>query len=168
MRVSPTAWLMMNAPGQNLVKDQREYLGASRVRSPAGFKKGKASLACRIRFLILLLLLLFLPQNPYTEKKELIGIITTTSYCLHTITASGGKTKPGYVALIRDLEKKFGLEFGDLIHVEGEAEPFIFMDRMPSQWRKHVDIYRISCKDANEHGVKKRMLWFTKKQKEEK
>jgi 3D (Asp-Asp-Asp) domain-containing protein len=97
------------------------------------------------------------------ERKKPIGVVTTTKYCQGKITASSRIVKPGYIALSRDIEKKYRLKFGDLIYVEGEKEPYVFMDRMPAEWKRHVDLYTRNCKSAKEYGVKKRMIWFVRK-----
>jgi hypothetical protein len=91
-----------------------------------------------------------------------IGVVTTTNYCLKGITSSSKKIEPGFIALSRDLEKKYQLKFGDLIYVENESEPYIFMDRMPPYWHKHADLYSRKCKSAREYGVQKRLLWFVR------
>ncbi len=93
-----------------------------------------------------------------------IGIITTTNYCQGVMTAADVKVKPGYLALSRDLIKQHRLKFGDLIYLEGETEPYEFMDTMPPQWHRRADLYSRICKDAREYGVQKRMLWFVRKQ----
>jgi hypothetical protein len=80
------------------------------------------------------------------------------------MTAADVKVKPGHIALSRDLEEQHGLKFGDLIYLEGETEPYEFMDRMPPQWKRRADLYSRLCKDAREYGVQKRMLWFVRKQ----
>jgi hypothetical protein len=91
-----------------------------------------------------------------------IGVVTTTNYCLKGITSSSKKVEPGFIALSRDLEKSYHLKFGDLIYVENESEPYIFMDRMPPYWKRHADLYSRKCKSAREYGVQKRMLWFVR------
>ena len=98
------------------------------------------------------------------EEKVPIGIITTTNYCQGVMTSADVKVKPGYIALSRDIEKQHRLKFGDLIYLEGETEPYEFMDRMPPQWHRRADLYSRICKDAREYGVQKRMLWFVRKQ----
>jgi hypothetical protein len=97
------------------------------------------------------------------ERKEPIGILTTTNYCQGTITASSQRIKPGDIALSHDIEKKHRLKFGYLIYLEDEKEPYVFTDRMPAQWKEHADLYSRSCKTAREYGVRKRMLWFVRK-----
>jgi len=87
------------------------------------------------RRLRLVLSLFLLQPLSCGERKEPIGIITTTNYCQGTTTASDTIVKPGDIALSHDIEKKYRLKFGDLIYLEGEKEPYIFTDRMPGQWR---------------------------------
>jgi hypothetical protein len=129
----------------------------------------------RSRPLIFLLLILLVQLGGCEEKKGAreearkeqkvpIGIITTTNYCQGVMTSADVKVKPGYIALSHDLEKQHRLKFGDLIYLEGETEPYEFMDRMPPQWERRADLYSRSCKDAREYGVQKRMLWFVRKQ----
>ena len=114
--------------------------------------------------LLLLLLLVQLGGCERKEKKVPIGIITTTNYCQGIMTSADVKVKPGYIALSHDIEKQHRLKFGDLIYLEGETEPYEFMDRMPPQWERRADLYSRSCKDAKEYGVQKRMCWFVRKQ----
>ena len=114
--------------------------------------------------LVILLFILFLGQLlACGEKRQPMEVVTTTNYCQGKITASSQVVKPGDIALSHDLERKYKLKFGDLIYVEGEPEPYVFADRMPAQWQRHVDLYTRSCKTAKEYGIKKRMLWFVRK-----
>lgn len=99
------------------------------------------------------------------EIKVPIGLITTTNYCLKGLTAADVKIKPGHIALSRDIVKKHKLKFGDAIYLEGEAEPYEFMDTMPPKWKRHADLYSRRCKSAKEYGVQKRKLWFVRKSK---
>lgn len=118
------------------------------------------------RPLILLLLILLVQIRGCEEKREQrvpIGIITTTNYCQGVITSADVKVKPGYIALSRDIEKQHRLKYGDLIYLEGETEPYVFMDLMPPQWKRRADLYSRSCKDAREYGVQRRRLWFVRK-----
>lgn len=98
------------------------------------------------------------------EEKVRIGVITTTNYCQGVMTSADVKVKPGYIALSRDLVKQHRLNYGDLIYLEGETEPYEFMDTMPPQWKRRADLYSRICKDAREYGVQKRRLWFVRKQ----
>ena len=79
------------------------------------------------------------------------------------MTYADVKVKPGYIALSRDIKKQHRLNFGDLIYLEGETEPYVFMDLMPPQWKRRADLYSRSCKDAREYGVQRRKLWFVRK-----
>lgn len=117
----------------------------------------------RWKLLLLVPFVFILQPLACGERKEPIGIITTTNYCQGTTTASDSKVKPGDIALSHDIEKKHKLKFGDLIYLEGEKEPYIFTDRMPGQWERRADLYSRSCKTAKEYGVRKRMLWFVRK-----
>ncbi len=117
----------------------------------------------RWKLLRLVLFLFLLQPLACGERKEPIGILTTTNYCQGKITASTSIVKPGDIALSRDIEKKHGLKFGDLIYLEGEEEPYVFLDRMPGQGERRADLYSRSCKTAEEYGVRKRMLWFVRK-----
>jgi len=116
-----------------------------------------------LTLLILILFSLFLMYLYVFRIKHPIGIITTTEYCQGIITAATTRVKPGDIALSRDLEKNYGLKFGDLIYLDGETEPYIFRDRMPPEWQQHADIYLRSCKAAEKYGVRKRMAWFVRK-----
>ncbi len=101
-------------------------------------------------------------------KKEIkvpIGLITTTNYCLKGFTAADVKAKPGHIALSRDIVKKHKLKFGDAIYLEGEGEPYEFMDTMPPRWNRHADLFSRKCKTAKEYGVQKRRLWVVRKDK---
>ncbi len=121
------------------------------------------------RMAILILLLLLLPwgcgeeEAPWIMNKQPMGKVTTTNYCTGKITASSKVVKPGDIALSRDLERKYRLKFGDLIYLEDEAAPYVFVDRMPAEWHRHADIYIRYCKDAKEYGVRERRLWFARK-----
>ncbi len=80
------------------------------------------------------------------------------------MTSADVKVKPGYIALSRDIKKRHRLKYGDLIYLEGETEPYEFMDLMPPQWKRRADLYSRVCKDAREYGVQRRRLWFVRKQ----
>ncbi len=70
------------------------------------------------------------------------------------ITSSGSSPEDGVVALSRDLERFFGLEFGDRITIEGMGF-FRFEDRMHSRKRRQVDIFMESLEKAKEFGRRK-------------
>jgi len=63
------------------------------------------------------------------------------------ITASNKKIKLGYIALSRDLEKKYNLKFGDIIYIpilnnyRNYPIFFEFQDRMNKRFTNSVDIF---------------------------
>lgn len=73
------------------------------------------------------------------------------------ITASNKKVAPGYVALSRDLEKDYGLKFGDMVHLDGFGT-FEFQDRMHKRKTRQVDIFMEQKKDAVQFGIKRTIL----------
>ena len=79
-----------------------------------------------------------------------------------TITASNKKVREGYIALSRDIERKYGLKFGDKVHLKGYGE-YQFEDRMHRRKRRQVDIFMHSTKRALKHGRKKSVLIIRKK-----
>ena len=70
------------------------------------------------------------------------------------ITAFNTKTRPGIVAVSRDIEQEWGLEPGDKIIVSGMGE-FVFEDRMHPKIKKTVDIWLPTEEEALEFGRKK-------------
>jgi hypothetical protein len=97
------------------------------------------------------------------EERVLIGMVTTTNYCKGIITSADVKVEPGYIALSHDIKKRHRLKFGDLIYLEGETEPYVFMDSMPPKWKRRADLYNKGCKPARKYGVQRRRLWFVRK-----
>jgi len=74
------------------------------------------------------------------------------------ITASLQRVKNGIVALSRDLEEEYDLQFGDRIYLILDGEmigPFEFQDRMNRRWKRRVDIFMWDKKDALKFGRKK-------------
>ena len=73
------------------------------------------------------------------------------------ITASNIRVRSGICAVSRDIERRFKLKFGDIIHLEniGSCE---FQDRMHRRKRKQVDLFMWEYKDAIEFGVQKSRL----------
>ena len=69
-------------------------------------------------------------------------------------TASNQRVRVGICALSRDIEKDFGLKFGDEIVIEGLGK-FEFQDRMNKRLKKHVDIFMSSKFEAFQFGRKK-------------
>lgn len=85
------------------------------------------------------------------------------------ITASNKKVKIGYIALSRDLEEKYNLQFGDVIYIpklsnyEGIlTDFFIFEDRMNKRFTNAVDIFLWSKKDAVNFGRKQFEIYIIK------
>ena len=64
--------------------------------------------------------------------------------------ASGKRVYEGAIALSRDIEKEFGLKFGDKITLFGRT--FDFMDRMNKRWKRRVDVFMWSKEKAKKFG----------------
>jgi len=77
-----------------------------------------------------------------------------------TITASGQQVRLGIVALSRDLEHEFGLQFGDMVEIEGLGV-FEFQDRMNRRIKRGVDIFFNSYRKAIQFGRKNGTLILT-------
>jgi len=73
------------------------------------------------------------------------------------IMASGNRVYEGAVALSRDLERDFGLEFGDKVHLLGIGT-FVFADRMHRRWKRRVDLFKWSKKKAIQFGRQKAIM----------
>ena len=71
------------------------------------------------------------------------------------ITAANTSTRPGVVALSRDLLKRYTpgapFDFGDIVHIKGMGD-FVVEDSMASRWRKRADIWFESVADARDFG----------------
>jgi 3D (Asp-Asp-Asp) domain-containing protein len=71
------------------------------------------------------------------------------------ITAANTSTRPGVVALSRDLLKRYTpgapFDFGDVVHIAGMGE-FVVEDSMASRWQHRADIWFESVDDAREFG----------------
>jgi 3D (Asp-Asp-Asp) domain-containing protein len=87
----------------------------------------------------------------------------TLKECRHNQgkTASGKQVKEGYIAISRDLERKYGLKFGDKVFISGIGE-FEIQDRMNIRIKNCVDIYMTSYEKAIEFGVRKSTISITK------
>ena len=77
-----------------------------------------------------------------------------------TICASGATVAEDICALSRDIEREYGLVFGDIIHIEGYGE-FSFQDRMNKRIVRGVDIFRWNRADALEIGRRPGRIFFT-------
>ena len=82
------------------------------------------------------------------------------------ITASNKRVRAGMAALSRDLEREFGLRFGDTIYLYGLGK-FVFEDRMHRRKRRHVDILMFNPVEARKFGVKSSYLFFPEESKGE-
>ncbi len=83
--------------------------------------------------------------------------VTVTAYASGTVTASGKRPRPGMIALSRDVERAFGVHFGDLVHLHGLGT-YRFEDRMPFYWHRRVDLYMTSRPAARQFGKQHRVL----------
>jgi 3D (Asp-Asp-Asp) domain-containing protein len=95
--------------------------------------------------------------------------VTVTMYApgkskMGRITASGQACRRGVIALSKDLEKKWGLKFGDVVEVVGLGT-FSFQDRMHPKWLRKVDIWVPSEREANTFGKRPAVLVVLKKNK---
>jgi len=88
------------------------------------------------------------------HKKQELGVVPVqiTMYTnRHTRTASGTIPKIGTIAVSRDLKKKY--KYGSWVYLKGYGK-FQVTDLMHNKWRKRVDIWTPSTKQAVKHGVK--------------
>jgi 3D (Asp-Asp-Asp) domain-containing protein len=73
------------------------------------------------------------------------------------ITASNTRTRTGIVALSRDLIDRYNPEapfsFGDAVHISGLGD-FIVEDSMHWRWRRRVDLWFPSKREARRFGVR--------------
>jgi 3D (Asp-Asp-Asp) domain-containing protein len=74
------------------------------------------------------------------------------------ITASNTRTRPGVVALSRDILRPYTrhapFKFGDAIHISGIGD-FIVEDSMNQRWRKRLDIWFPSREAAIGFGIRR-------------
>lgn len=68
-------------------------------------------------------------------------------------TAFMTKIREGIVGLSMDLESDFGFKHGDEITIYGFGT-FVFEDRMNKRWKRRVDIFMFSLKEARQFGKK--------------
>jgi 3D (Asp-Asp-Asp) domain-containing protein len=78
------------------------------------------------------------------------------------ITASGQQVREGICALSRDIEKEYGLKFGDKIEIIGLGI-FEFRDRMNKRIKKGVDVFKKSLGEALQIGRQERKIRFLKR-----
>lgn len=71
------------------------------------------------------------------------------------ITAANTSTRPGVLALSRDLLKRYTpgapFDFGDIVHINGLGD-FVVEDSMHGRWQRRADIWFESVQDAREFG----------------
>ena len=74
------------------------------------------------------------------------------------ITASNTRTRPGVVALSRDILRRYNgqapFTFGDAIHISGIGD-FVIEDSMNRRWRKRLDIWLPSREAAADFGIRR-------------
>jgi len=74
------------------------------------------------------------------------------------ITASNTRTRPGVVALSRDILGRYNgqapFRFGDAIHISGIGD-FSVEDSMHWRWRKRLDIWFPSAEAARDFGIRR-------------
>jgi 3D (Asp-Asp-Asp) domain-containing protein len=66
-------------------------------------------------------------------------------------TAFMTKVREGIVGLSRDLESDFGFKHSDEITLHGFGT-FVFEDRMNKRWKRRVDVFMFSLKEARQFG----------------
>jgi 3D (Asp-Asp-Asp) domain-containing protein len=71
------------------------------------------------------------------------------------ITAANTATRPGVLALSRDLLKRYTpgapFDFGDIVHINGMGD-FVVEDSMNGRWQRRADIWFESVADARHFG----------------
>ncbi len=77
------------------------------------------------------------------------------------ITAANTSTRPGVLALSRDLLKRYTpgapFDFGDVVHINGLGD-FVVEDSMHGRWQHRADIWFESVGDAREFGRRAAVL----------
>ena len=119
--------------------------------------------------ILLILKLLIIPLSVMISDSQ-AQMVKVTAYTARvcetdstpTITASNKRVREGYVALSRDLEKRYNLRFGDRVLIK-KIGIFEFQDRMHRRKKRQVDIYMNSLSKAKEFGVKRGELLIWKR-----
>jgi 3D (Asp-Asp-Asp) domain-containing protein len=95
--------------------------------------------------------------------REVAVTLTVTGYTSRpeetddspTVTAANTQTRPGVIALSRDLLRRYTPDapfaFGDVIHISGVGD-FVVEDSMHSRWRQRADIWFESLDQARSFG----------------
>jgi 3D (Asp-Asp-Asp) domain-containing protein len=77
------------------------------------------------------------------------------------ITAANTSTRPGVLALSRDLLKRYTpgapFDFGDVVHINGLGD-FVVEDAMASRWQRRADIWFESVEDARGFGRREAIM----------
>lgn len=115
----------------------------------------------RLQYLIILLLLLTGTEAQAASRHHLT--VTATAFTTAAdetkpthigLTAWGDHLKPGMkaIAVSRDLLHRYGLSHGSAVTIKGLPGTYIVRDKMNRRWRKRIDIYMTSKKQALEWG----------------
>ena len=122
--------------------------------------------------IICALLFVLVGCSTFVNAKSIFGgeTVVVTAYspsigqCDSTpfITASNTRVRKGIVALSRDLEKRYGLKFGDEIRLRGLGV-YEFADRMHKRWRNKVDVFMWEKGKAVKFGKKTAIFHAVKK-----
>jgi hypothetical protein len=77
------------------------------------------------------------------------------------ITAANTLTRPGVLALSRDLLKRYTpgapFDFGDVVHIAGIGD-FVVEDAMAGRWQRRADIWFERVAQAREFGIRKSVM----------
>ncbi len=108
-----------------------------------------------------LLLIFSLTLFPSLVSKTILIKVDVTAYNAEKgqtddspfTTASNQRVREGIIAISRDLEEDYGLSFGDKVFLVGIGV-FEVQDRMNRRWKRKVDIFMWSKKEALKFGRK--------------
>jgi 3D (Asp-Asp-Asp) domain-containing protein len=99
-------------------------------------------------------------RSPGREVAVTVSVSAYTSRECETddtpfITAANTSTRPGVLALSRDLLKRYTpnapFDFGDIVHIAGMGD-FVVEDSMNARWQRRADIWFESVDDARRFG----------------
>lgn len=99
-------------------------------------------------------------KTPGREVAVAVSVSAYTSRLCETddtpfITAANTSTRPGVLALSRDLLKRYTpgapFDFGDVVHINDLGD-FVVEDAMASRWQRRADIWFESVDDARVFG----------------
>ena len=122
----------------------------------------------RARQALLALALLVLPAPGVLAKLPRVRsvVVDATAYNSHpdqtgsdtTLSASGVRLQHGMraIAVSPDLAS-LGLEHGRKVRIEGLAGEWIVRDRMPSRWKRRIDVYMGDDLEAARHFGRRRV-----------